>query len=82
MQQLEDNDKYHRVVDDDSLLAPLSQTNYKISSESKHNQTLVDGSQMQMVEDESANSDDDLLNDYSMCFDCSPFEAEENLRLV
>lgn len=78
MQQLENNEKTDGFVDDDSLLAPLSQQIKP--AESNHSQANV--SQIDVHEDDSANSDDDLLNDFSMCFDSSQFLPDERPEYV
>lgn len=74
MQQLDANDKTSQLVDDDSLLAPLSQAQV----ERKQSQTLANVSQIGVHEEDSSNSDDDLLNDFSMCFDSSQFLLEND----
>lgn len=77
MRKLETNDdKYDRDVDEDSLLAPLSQaTENRIQSSQRSNvvskpmdceeNTAVDEANNKYFMD----SDDDLLNDFSFCME-------------
>lgn len=84
MQQLDNKDD-EPFVEEDSILAALSQNQYpttptkvQILNHLKVNRSQTEAKPSLTDADDSFNSDDDLMNDFSMCFDGSPFELEEN----
>lgn len=74
MQQLESKDSIDHLVDDDSTLAPLSQTPDPVNK-INCNYTANGGTQAEITDDCAANSDDDVHNDFSICFDSSQYDG-------
>lgn len=80
MRKLEtDDNKYDRGVDEDSLLAPLSQatenriqTSQRSNIEPKPNELEENAAAVDPNSRYFMDSDDDLLNDFSFCMEAEP----------